>query len=209
MHAYIIRHVLTQELDALECDQHGIEGTSALLRCQCSVCALAVEGYVEALLRKALHVRTGIRTTMHHEGDVQLLKAATLQHLHLAAEALLGRCTIDDELERLRTVHVLQCHRSTETARSLHMMAAAMTEVPKGIVLAEDAELRTALTMLIGRTESRLESADAHLDLETVCTKIVGQQSAGEHLFSLIFRTIKNLIRHRAERIPLCVDRSK
>ena len=89
------------------------------------------------------------------------------------------------------------------------MMAAAMSEVPKCIVLAEDAELRAALAMLIGRTKRRLESADAHLDLEAVCTKIVGQQSAGEHLFSLIFRMIENLIRHRAEHIPLCVDRSK
>ena len=146
---------------------------------------------------------------MHHEGDIQLMEAAALQHLYLAAERLLGRCTIDDELERLRTCHVLQCHRSTETARPLHMMAAAMSEVPKCIVLAEDAELRTALAMLEGRTERRLESADAHLDLEAMCTKIIGQQSAGKHLFSIIFRMIENLVRHRAERIPLCIDRSK
>ena len=84
-----------------------------------------------------------------------------------------------------------------------------MSEVPKRIVLAEDTELRTTLTTLIRCTERRLESADAHLDLEAIRTKIIGQQSAGEHLFSFIFRMIENLVRHRAERIPLCIDRSK
>ena len=201
--------MLPQELDALECDQHGIEGTSALLRCQCGMRALSVEGHVEALLRETLHIRAGIRPTMHHKSDIQLTEATTLQHLHLTAERFFCRCTIYDEFKWLITCHVLQCHRCAETSRSLHVMATAMSEISKCIVLAENTELRATLSVLIGRAKRGLESTDTHLYFETVFPKIVGQQTTREYLFSFIFRMIENLICHRAEHIPLCIDRSK
>ena len=99
--------MLTQKLNTLEGHKHGIESTAAFLRCQCRMGTMAVEGYLITLLSQALDIGTGIRAAMHHESHIQLLKAAVLDHLNLAAKGLLGRGSIYYKLERLIRVQIL------------------------------------------------------------------------------------------------------
>ena len=99
--------MLTQKLNALECCKHRIKGAAALFRCQCRMGPVSVEGYLVALLSQALDIGAGVRTAMHHESHIQLLKAAVLNHLNLAAKGLLGRGSIYYKLERLIRVQIL------------------------------------------------------------------------------------------------------
>ena len=194
--------MLSQKFNSLERCKQRIKSTSSLIRRQCCMGAFSMEGYMKASLRQTAHIRTGIGASMHHKSHIQIVEASFLDHITFGTQSFLCRSSIHHNPERTIRIQIFKSGSSAQTGRPLHMVAASVAQSPKRIILTEDSDNRTAFSVAVLCPESSFITANSHFYGKSVFSQIIGQQTGGKNLFSLILRIVENLIRHGPELLP-------
>ena len=155
----------------------------------------SVEGDAEVFQSHGLYVHAGIRGGMHHQRDVDILKAAVFLHDDLAAQAFLGGRSVYHDFVRPVARKLADTQRRADRGRALHVMAAAVAH-GQGVILGEQAEGRPSFSLLINRAEGMLHAAHIVLHMKTVLLQKILQKLTGLHLLAADLRQVKNTVRH-------------
>ena len=89
------------------------------------------------------------------------------------------------------------------------MMTAGMTESRECVILAEKADVRAAVSVMIDRLKCGRDARGAGFDLEAFARKPLCQNVKGMKLLHAGFRVIEEVVGHRDHLFPNTIDRLK
>ena len=191
----------------LEGDQKSIQSTAAVLGLQSRMGLLAMEGDSKAGHGQGLYINSGGGRTVHHQGDVNILEAAVFQHTEFAVGGLLSGSAVDTDGVGSVSGTVFQGLCRTDDGRTLHMVPAGVADPFKGVVLAEQTNLGTALSVVELGPECGLDTADTVLNCETGFCQVVGDDLFSVELLKSQFGMVEDIIGHRGQRLTLGLNR--
>ena len=111
---------------------------------------------------------------MHHQRNVNVLKAALFFHDDLSADRLLCRRSVNDDLIRLFTAYITKCQSGSDHRRSLHVVSAGMSDIFYSIIFCQKAKGRTTAALLVYSPEGCRKSCNSTFYLKSFCFQIFG-----------------------------------
>ena len=140
---------------------------------------------------------------MHHKCHIQFLKCTSiLDHSDLSADALLRRSSINRDRIRFPDLCVLQRLSGSQDRWSLHMMSAGMSDSRKSVILTEQSDIRSALTVTVDSLKRGLDTDNSSLYREAFLLQPVRKNFLRMKLLQPDLRMVKNIIRHSRHFIP-------
>ena len=201
--------MLPEELHRLEGQEQGVQGAAAGLRLQGGVGLLSVEGDGEFGHGHGLDVHSGGGGAVHHQGHVDVLETALLQHPQLAVGGLFRGGAVHHNGEGAVAGTVLQRLGSSHNGGTLHVVAAGVAKALQSVVLTQKADAGTALAVAELGPEGGFHPAGAGLHLEAVLGQVVSQLFLGVKLLKAQLGVVKNTVRHSGQRGTLCLHSLK
>ena len=136
---------------------------------------------------------------VEHQCDIAFRDITGIQHIDLAAERFLCGRAIDSKCKGQIVCQLFQSNSGSGQSRTLHVMAASMTDPFQRIIFNQQAEIRAAAAVVINGLKSRIKSGNSLLNNETVLFQVAAQKLRCLILLSIKLGVVENKIRHGAE----------
>ena len=172
--------VLAQEPDRDLGDRDGVEGVDAAFGVGRSVRLLAGVAGVEVADGEAGHAVELAGCRVHHEGGVDPVEAAPLEHEDLAAAALLSRSAEDADGDAQVVGERRQADSGADSSRRDHVVPAGVADLGEGVVLGADRHRERPAARPAGKGSR--QPTDPRVEIEAPCAQRLGAPGGGELL---------------------------